>query len=236
MMRKEEKKAQVTIFILIAIVIVVIGLLVYFFVINNNLKQGKISTTIVYIKDSINRDILRNIVVVMAQGGYSSPIDYVSTPNYAIAYWIRGNQTHIPSKEKIQEEINTLNSDMAKVNLSAVFQGTEFETGNLTSTTTIMQDKIIVSINWPILIKQGSTTQRLETFNYEYKIRAGKLYDAASYVAGISAQNQIPVEMPQDMNLTLYLYPYATVYEIIDTNHDYTIDNKYASIVFAKEK
>ncbi|MEM4215090.1 MAG: hypothetical protein QW484_01870 [Candidatus Pacearchaeota archaeon] len=230
------KKGQITLFIIIAVVIVAVILITYFTVFRETKVQTETKALAIknYVEDSIEKRALIDILTVSYQGGYAfAPEDSFPTPFYQIAYWVEKNETFYPSIEEIAANIDFLNTIMGDINLSQAFPDFEISQGTLESNTTILSEKIKVSIKWPITIKKGDIIQKLENFNFEYNIRLGKIYDVATYVAESVANETLPTNIPPDMNLTIYTYENASLYEIIDTNENFKINDQYYRFVFA---
>lgn len=236
MLYKRGKKAQVTLFVIIAIVIVAVFLILYFTVFSKPkiTPESQVSEVKAYVSDSIQSKVLEDIITVASQGGYALPPENsFPTPFYEVAYWVDNNEIFYPSKEELASNIDFLNYFIGKMDLNQLFSGYDITQGDFESNTTVLNDSVAVSITWPITIKKGSVTQRLENFDFNYNIRLGKLYNAAVQAADDLALDRMPSDLPEDMNLSYYLYDNAALYEIKDVNDDYKLDNESYSIAFA---
>jgi len=237
-MVKRGNKGQVTLFVIIAIIIVVLVAGGFFLYKENKTKsQNNVLTIKNYISDSIETEVLRNIITVAYQGGYAfPPIDSLSTPYYSVGYWVIDNETFYPSIEELASNIDFLNYMMGQANLSEVFPDYDLTKGNLESNTTILKDKVLVSINWPITIKKGNDIQTIENFNFQYNLRLGKLYDSAVYSADALSNYTIPDSLPADITLNIYLSnTNASLYELTDTNENFKIANQSFKFIFASK-
>lgn len=231
-----NKRGQLTLFIIIAIVIVALALLLYFVVFRETRVQTENKAIAIknYVSNSVENRVLLDILTVAYQGGYAlAPEDSFPTPFYQVAYWVEKNETFYPSLEEISSNIDFLNFLINEINLSQTFPDFEIAQGELESNTTILPEKVKVSIKWPITIKKGDVVQHIENFDFEYNIRLGKIYDATIYAADSIANETLPTKMPQDMNLTIYIYENASLYEITDTNENFKINDQYFKFVFA---
>ena len=237
--KKRGKKAQVTLFVIIAITLVVLTLIAFLVYRDSKTKTDK-ETTVVknYLSEALKEKILLNILAVSYQGGYSSPEkDSFPTPFYQVPFWIRENQLNYPSLSDVSKSIDDLNKKIETVNLSLAFSETEIEKGTLTTSTSFTDDKTIVAVNWPIIIKKGTTTQEIEDFNFEYPLRVKRLYETAVYVAGEVKRNKgvLPSQLPQNMELNVFVYPNAILYEIKDKDPLFKVNNQEANFVFAQK-
>ncbi len=231
----ESKRGQVTIFIIVAVAIIVIAL-IFFLVFrqNTNKSETSVSEVKTYLSDILERAVLINIITVAQQGGEAyPPTTSFQTPYYSVSYWVIDNTSTHPSREQLASNIDLLNSEITETNLSWFFPGYDISSGEFKSNTTLSETGVRVSVKWPITIKKGTTTQTIEDFTFNYNIRLKKLYDAADYTADLIANDTMPIEMPQDINVTVYTYSNAALYEIIDTNAKYQLNKQPYNFVFA---
>jgi len=229
------KRGQVTLFVIIAIAIVILALAAFFIYRETKIKsENDVIKVKAQLNDLLETRTLNDIITVAYQGGYAlTPKEAFPTPYYPVAYWVDGNTTFYPPLEEIAGNIDYLNFLITDFNLSELYPGYDITAGNFKSNTTILPEKVIISINWPITIKKGSTTQTIENFDYSYNVRLGKLYDAATYAADWSANDSLPDKMPPEVNLTIYNYQDASLYELEDTNPKFMINNQPLILVFA---
>ena len=229
------KRGQVTLFVIIAIVVVAVALVAFLlYQQSTNKSETDVAGVKAQINDLLKTRILNDLTTVASQGGYSEvPEGSFPTPYYQVAYWLDGNETFYPSLKEVSSNVDYLNFLITDFNLNDSFQGYDISTGEFKSNTTILSEKVVVSINWPITIKKGSTTQTIENFEYSYNLRLGKLYDAAVYTADLIANDTIPNKMPPEINLTIYNYENTSLYELKDTNSKFKINNQSLIFVFA---
>jgi hypothetical protein len=233
----ESKRGQVTLFVIIAIAIVIVALISFLIYkqtkTENVTNLGEIES---YIQEDLNSKILQNIFLVSYQGGYAiAPDNSFENPYYRVAYWIEGNKTDHPSIEEISTNIDVLNSLMPKTNLSGIFPNYQITSGELSSITTLRENSTVVQISWPITIKKGDLSKNIETFNFEYDIRLKKAYSAAVYIADYIANDTLPNQLPPEINLTIYNYQNASLYEITEANPNFIINNQPLMFVFASK-
>jgi hypothetical protein len=231
----ESKRGQVTIFIIVAVAIIVIALIFFLVFRQNTTKsESSISEVKTYLSDILERAVLINIITVAQQGGEAYPsTNSFQTPYYNVSYWVIANTSAYPTQEQLAKNIDSLNSEIAETNLSWFFPGYDISSGKLESNTTLTESGVRVSVKWPITIKKGTTTQTIEDFTFNYNIRLKKLYAAATYTADLVANDTMPIEMPQDINVTVYTYSNSALYEIVDTNTKYQLNKQPYNFVFA---
>ncbi len=230
-----SKRGQLTLFIILAIIIIAIAIAAFFIFRPQVQNTGEQVTTLkTYLSDVIRTQINDNIITVMQQGGYAyAPAESFQTPYNDVAYWVVENNSFYPSLEEMAYNVDLLNFLIGQSNLSAIFPEYQISQGTLESNTTILDDSVQVSVKWPITLKKGTITQTIEKFDFNYEVRLKKLYNAATYTADLVANDTLPSEMPQDMNLTVYVYDNASLYEIQDSNNNFKLNDQPYNFVFA---
>ena len=185
-MEKKLKRAQATIFIIIAIVIVV-GMVIFFLVRQSVSKPGVSSDTqpiYSFVEECIKQTGKEVIYSIGETGGY-----YQLDMPY---YYIDG-KTYIPTKEEIEKEI-------AKgINLELSFCFDDFKNfpdyqtkqGETKTLTKILDDQVILNVNYPLTITKGEKTTQFSQFNdIKIPIRLGIIYTAADEVTQNQLKNQ----------------------------------------------
>lgn len=76
MIKKKNKRAQVTIFIIIAIVIVLVGILIYLFYPSLDFFQGETESPKIYMQQCLEKDLQEKIELISIQGGSLEPENY----------------------------------------------------------------------------------------------------------------------------------------------------------------
>lgn len=230
-----SKRGQLTLFIIIGIIIVAIAISIFFIIKPQvQTREEQVATLKAYLTEITENQVHENIIRVSNQGGYAfAPMISFETPYYNVAYWVVENKSFYPSLEEISYNIDLLNFLIGQNNLSELFPNYEISQGTLESNTTILDNQVQVSVKWPITIKKDTITQKLEDFDFTYNIRLKKIYETAAYTADLIAKDTLPSKMPDDMNLTVYVYDESALYEIQDNNKDYQLNEQPYNFVFA---
>lgn len=236
------KRGQVTIFVILALVIVVLGT-GYFLFLNSPKSSVKVNSNPVstFVQDCLQKASEKSIINVGLGGGYfySSP---VSTPDGIAYYWNNGTN-NMPTIQTIQSEIS---KGVSKELLSCIknmsFPNYEISKGDLNVTTTIHENKVLISADYPIQVKKENTTSTLRDFNWEVPVRLGFIYNLVqnftleepnkegiclSCIYDISSKNE-------GLKTSMFDYgPTTVLFDINDTNIDYKIGRKDFEWIFA---
>ena len=181
-----NKRGQLTIFIVI--VIFIIGVTFVFFALRSQTgKKEVITPEIEPIKRFVETCIEeagKEIIYLVGQGG-----GYVFPPEFSTAsgipYYYSNGKNYMPSKKQVEDEIS------AFVSLKTFFCAKNFidfpefeiEQGELKTETKILDDKVILNINYPLSIKKGESTSVVKEFNnIEIPVRLGIVYDSVGAV------------------------------------------------------
>ena len=182
-----EKKGQVTIFIIIAIVI--IGIAVTFFAFKDTLNIGKASSSDV---DPINTEFLsclestteEGITFISLQGGYYEIPEDIAF-SYIVEkapYYYMNSKKYIPSTERIERELENYITEKLGLCLnfsSFEVQGFEINEGDLSTSITVEEEKVYVDVNYPLVIKKGEETYRMNEFKINTISSLSRLYSAS---------------------------------------------------------
>jgi len=205
-----SKCSQVTIFIIIAVLLVVgVGIV---FVVRNSLKsRGEnlpVGTENVgdYVTNCLKLTSENGLILIGRQGGYYK---FASEPNVAysgndsepgILFTNLGSinvpyyynlQNIMPSKEKIEEQLSFYVEDnLGKcINDFSVFKqkGFTIDAGNIDVTTTILDEKVRVSLDYLVTITKGETTQTKTAHSAEIPLRLGLVYNISKDFVSLQA-------------------------------------------------
>lgn len=181
----KNKRGQLTIFIIVAILIIA-GIVLFL-----TLKDKKVSnetnyptqaTPIVnYVQQCLDT-VSKEVVYDVAEGGgYYLPLHGLSTEDLGIAYYKKGDSYHIPSQDKIEQEmskyilINFLNC----TNNFSTFKDYKIDRGKPVAKTQITQDNVNINLYYPLTIKKGNFSFEINSFNTKFESPFGLLYDSA---------------------------------------------------------
>jgi len=242
MLKRGNRKAQLTVFIVIAILIIVFILIL--FLANKksenvlNFETGNIEG---FVQDCIMKTGSETVYQTGAGGGYYFPADF--STDSGIAYYYADNKNYMPSKQDIEKEISFYverklffcTKDFIDFPDYAITQG------DIKVNTKIKDKEVALNIDYPISIKKGENTKLLKDFNIQIPVRLGILYDSAEGIIkeqskyngiclncllNVSSNNNFYVNMLDDSNDTI-------VFIFKDQNSN--LEGKQFSLVFANK-
>ena len=241
-----SKKAQVTIFIILAVVILVIaGILL--FLNKDNLTKEKISPDVQPIH-SFAQSCIDNIAedavfYISERGGFYQPPE--NTFDEVIPYYLFEEQNHMPSKEKIQQDISTYIDEVISdcINNFTEFPDFEIQQQEIKTTTEIKKDKVVFNINYPLSISKQEQTYNFEKFETIVPIRLGLIYDSIyqimqnqmkdlngfdpHYIYEISVENELNIKMNGFIDESVIFVTVDKKSKIDDRDFMFNFANKY---------
>jgi len=261
-MFKKGKRSQVTIFIIIALLLVVaVGII---FVMRNSMKTG--NENLPAGSDSVG-DFVTNclkttsengLVLIGRQGGYykfafepnitysgndSEPgLLFTNLGSINIPYYYN-SQNLAPSKEKIEEQLSlyieeNLNNCTKDFNIFKQ-KGFDVDAGTINTTTNILDDKVKISLDYPVTIKKGETAQTKTAYNIEVLSRLGLAYNISQNFVNLQAANpgRLCIEcilsvVPSSFHAQMLTYNDNTIIFVL-TDEERKLNNDYYDFIFA---
>jgi len=175
------KKGQITIFIIIGIII--FCLIFFFFIIKNSSlksKNGDVDGINGFVENCIRTTGAEVVYEVGKHGGYYFPPN-ISTDS-GIAYHYFNDKSYVPSKQGIEKEISfyTARKLFFCTRNFVDFPDYNVTQGEIDIKTTIEDDGVVFSVNYPLSIKKGENVWLIKTFNnILVPVRLGVLYNSA---------------------------------------------------------
>lgn len=182
-----------TIFIIIGIIIVA-GIISYFMVRQNLSKpiiDSEFEPIYNFVEGCIKESFMNIIPSIGFGGGYYFPPE-LSTELGVPYYYIDG-KTHIPSKLQIEEEISKVVSGeiYGCVRAFEDFSDYQIQEGDIETQTRILDNEIILNINYPLTITKGEKTISFERFNnLRFPIRLGFIYNSVDEITKNQLENE----------------------------------------------
>ena len=180
-----RKKGQVTIFIIIAILVV--GAVALFFTMRGSLQRGEVVNPevapIVNFVDECLEDSLGDVVYRIGEGGgYYISGTVSSVSGLEVPYYIKNNQNLMPTKEQLESDISKYVSRDLVLCLGGftLFPEYEITKGKMKTETTIESDRVSIAVSYPLYVKKGDFSSKIEDFESEVPVRLGVVYDAIS--------------------------------------------------------
>jgi predicted XRE-type DNA-binding protein len=203
-----SNRSQITPFIIIVLVLLA-GITIFLIfkdslVVNKNINiPADISPVYSVVNDCLQKNLIEGIDYVSQKGGY------YDTPEKAIdmeiAYYLYKNQNNMPSKEKIENEISNYINNEIQFCLNDISELGDFEItgGEISSTTSIEEDKVSLKMNYPLSISRGEKTYSLNEFETEYKTRLGLVYNISRQIVEEQMKDReiIPIGFLYDLGV-----------------------------------
>jgi hypothetical protein len=262
-----NKRAQITIFIIIVILLVFgIGII---FVVKNSLKT--VTETLPVGTDNVG-DFVTNclkitsengLILIGRQGGYytvpspsifysgndSGPEKYFTElGSITVPYYLYSNSMdNMPTIQTIESQLSFYveeNLDDCLNNLSVFKQkGFEVQAGEIKSETNILDEKVRVSLNYPVTIKKADFKQQKTVYNVDVPIRLGLIYNLTKNMV-LNHTTCPPVNNPPNLNqncfnvvrsnnLNIAFIRLDNTALLIFTDNEYKLNNIYNDWIFA---
>jgi len=236
-------KAQITIFIILAIVIIVALVTLFFFLQNQNNQDTTLKEfqpVYDYVEECAMHTAYDGLVYIANTGGYFVRQD--SSNDDGVAYFYLNNQNHVPTKQQLAKELSLYMNNLLPFCTAGFSPFGEYtiQEDEIVTQTTVLTDKIIFKINYPLTIQKGNTTTQIKNFQIEIPVRLATIQEVADQITNdiiqrpvcitciqqIADENQVYVNMMQ--NDTEFLItitdPYSQVYE---QNYSFSFAGRY---------
>jgi len=263
-----NKKGQVTIFIVIAVLLVVaIGII---FVVRNSLKPGETTPPAGteniqgFVEQCLKNTAEDGIIFIGRQGGYYAPpssISYTGNDsdsdkkyftelgNINVSYY---SSTDMPTLATIEEELsNYVEGNINKcLNDFSIFKqkGFEVQNGTMSVSVRILDEKVVVFLDYPVTITKGDFTQQKTVYSVDVPIRLGLIYTLTQTIIQSGCQlvwinNLVELSLydscftplsrdEYNFRKSMLIYPGNTVLFVI-TDPEYKLNNTYYDFIFA---
>jgi len=260
------KKGQITIFIIIAILLVAaVGIVL---VLRNSMKTGDedlpVGTENVenYVKNCLKIIAENGIVLMGRQGGYykfssepniaysgndSEPgVLFTDLGNINVPYYLYDSKNTMPPIEKVEEQLSfyveeNLNNCIKDFDIFKQ-KGFIIDAGSIDAATNILDDKVMVSLDYPVTMKKADIIREKTTYNIEVPIRMGLIYNITDYLTNVQASNPRAIcfdcllqarnngfytqMLIYDNNTIIFVFT-DTDTKLNNTNFDFIFANKY---------
>jgi hypothetical protein len=239
-----NKRGQLTIFIIIAIIAA--GVVVVFFAFREGMTLEKMSPEVEnvysFIEECIKDVGEKGVYRVGAGGGYYIASNF-STDN-GIPYYFANKKNYMPSKEQMGKEIGSFVSEQLLLctrNFTD-FPNLDIRQEKINTFVEITDEKVILSVNYPIRIIHGERRSILSEFNgREIRVRFGTVYNAIDTLMqeqlkseGICLSCMLDVSLKNDLYVDMIDYNDKTVIFIFSDENS-KLNGKPFEFVFANE-
>lgn len=189
----KRKKGQITIFIIIAVLIIaVVGL---FFVFKGGIQKEKpVNPEVAPIQNFVEECIYDTgenaLYFIGLHGGYYVPSKFSTFQG--IPYYIKGNKTLMPTKEKIESEIAKYVNEALPLCTGNFTEFNDFQInqGIIKTQTIILDNEVILNVEYPLTITKGEEKSRIKKFDgIKIPVRLGIIHNASNFIVNEHLKN-----------------------------------------------
>jgi len=270
-MKKGElsnKKSQITIFIIVAVLLVVAVSII--FLVRNSLKpDGEIppaGTENVgdFVTNCLKTTAENGLVIIGRQGGYyqvslpsivysgndSAPEQkyFTEFSNINVPYYLHSSSiANMPSAQTIENQTSLYvqgNLDNCLNDFSLFKQkGFDVTKGTIAVSTRILDDKVIISLDYPVTVTKGNVVQTKTAYNVEVPVRLGLISNLTRNMI-LNHTACPPVTNPPNLNndcskiirsndFNIAFIRLDNTALLIFTDNKYKLNNTYYDWIFA---
>lgn len=186
-----KKKSQISIFVIAVVVILGLILLLFLFQfkvikIDNKPAPDEIND---FVKNCIEKSANNGVYFIADSGGYYI-LPNLSTQN--TAYYFYNNINYMPKKEQIENEIEEYTNDAIFLCTKNFvdFPSYEVKAQAIKTNVTILNDRVLFEVKYPLSITKSQTTYKVENFETEVKVRLGVIYDSIKEILDMQMENK----------------------------------------------
>lgn len=238
-----NKRGQLTIFIIVAIVLL-FSVSVYFFIVTreseaslDSQRSGPAGEVYKYVEECIENASFSALESFGFQQGYHRVPEEksIETIFYRIAYYYLKGEILIPSNDFFERELGKILDDRISEDCSDFldFEGKfEINPRDVKSKATILEDSIIININYPISIRSGETTIEISKFAYTLQIRLGHIIDVSRILVEKIREEPDAIDLTfllkQDIDISIDNYDKCNkIYILLDEMSETNTDDSY---------
>ncbi len=226
-----NKEGQLTIFIIVAILIIA-GIVLFFSLRGEIQKEQPLTPEITPIKNFVEGCIYdtgeNSLYFTGLHGGYYLPPQF-STP-LGVPYYIKNNKTLMPSEEKIELEISKYINEALPLCVGNFTEFQEFQIteGEIKTNTIILDNEIILNVEYPLTIIKDEEKSRIKKFeNIKIPVRLGIIYNASSFIVNEHLKNTgeicmsclLDLQTKEELSIMTQDEDDAIIYNIFDKNY-----------------
>lgn len=240
------KKSQISLFILISLIILIaVSLILYMSglekddpsIIESQRTGFYSSPVYVYTEECIKNAAFKASTNFGYQQGYHIvPDNALDTIFYRIAYYYLKGDTLIPANDFFEKEFSKIMDDQLLEQCTdfSIFEdrGYTIDIEKIETTTKILDDKVLLNINFPISIKIGETSIDISKFTYTLPVRLGHIIDTTKKLVEEIKKEPYAIDLTfllnQDVDISIANYDSCNqVYVILDNESETRTEEAY---------
>ena len=239
------RRGQVTLFVIIAIIIVVaIALIAFLPSLGEKPATSPETMTSInsYVQECVESTAGDGIYLLGMQGGYTIlPEKYFKT-NFSIAYGYYEGSEWFPTLSKMTDQLDIyIELMLPKCPDWGKWPDWTISPADVKATSAAGAESVQVKVSWPITLKKGATTLKLEEFSAEIPVRLRMIHNISEGIISheISSPDTIDLSYLIDsgtkynLKINPVFYNSTIVYSITDPAS--TIDNQPYVFMFANK-
>ncbi len=221
------KKGQVTYLIIIAIVLLIgVAFLIYFRSSSQNVSGNIVAEDLSILKLYITQCLYdvgeEGVFNLSHYGGYYDSSSVVTLSQFPTAVYYHKGDILVPTRAELEIELeNFLSDNLMECIDFEVFeeQGSKIEYGALVPDVLILDEKVMLTLQFPVSITKGTQKQDFSAYNTELKIRYGHNLDLAQKIVNKIAQN------PDYRDLTFLLDTLPKIVPFLNNDELYVLND-----------
>ena len=175
----KNKKSQLTVFVIVAVIIAGLILTAMFYRPKEDIKPNlnKIDPISAFVTDCIKQTGEDAVYYIGYTGGYFNSPNLSTDDN--IAYYFDGNNDLMPSKETMENQLSLYMDNMMFFCTKNFIDFPDYNItqGDIKTKTTIKNNSVSFSVNYPLTISKLNNNYRLDKFDdAEIPVRLGVVY------------------------------------------------------------
>ena len=235
-MRCFDKRGQLTIFIMVGLVLLMSAGLVLISQNKASENDPEVQETIdlplkfvpfkTYVDDCFRKTTHSGSVLLAMKGGFIYSFDQTfNASGTEVAYHLIDDQAAAPEKTFMQEELSRFIGETLPrcVIEEKMFNHMQITFGTPTIKTTILDEKISVTADFPIRVKESGDDIELTKFHIETDSKLGIILDIADELkAYLLTTDQVSLEKLSSYDADISILPYTqdtVVYGLLEKNH-----------------
>jgi len=219
-----NKRAQVTIFVIIAILLVVSVAMIFLFrdrispIIFPQSNEQKVKS---YVESCIKDEGNFALFVLGIRGGHIKLQEpYFSTNNFNTSYLYYYGENRVPSLADMEKELSSvITENLEYCTNFSIFPDLSIQPGDISTETTINENGVKISVQWPLVISKGDNTIQLQDFSAEFPIYLDIIQKQATSIVLMEQAHPETIDNIYLLNLysniTFTTYPDGTVVYIL---------------------
>ena len=206
-------------------------------------RSGPAGPLYIYTEECIKDAALYSAYLFGYQQGYHIvPDNSLDTVFYKIAYYYLKGDSLIPTNEFFEKEFSKIMNDqiLEKCTDFSTFEerGYDINFGSINTKTTILEDNIIIKVDYPIQIGISDTTTEISDFDYTIQVRLGHILDISRSIVDEIKKEPYAIDLTfllnQDVDISIANYdPCNQVYIRLDEESETREENEIYTYSFA---